>query len=92
MPDRSTPYKLEYKSSVKKELRKIPHADRTIIIHKIELLKTNPLPEGAAKLKGSRDLFRIRHGDCRVIYQLRKNILVIIVIRIGHRREIYKNL
>ena len=85
-------YLLEYKSSVKKELRKLSQADRTAVVHKIELLKTEPRPEGSAKLKGSRDLFRIRHGDYRVIYQIKKTILLIIIIRIGHRREIYKNL
>lgn len=85
-------FKVEYKSSVKKELRKLTITDRSAIIHKIELLKDNPNPEGSAKLKGSRDLFRIRHGDYRVIYQIQKNVLLIIIIRIGHRREIYKNM
>jgi mRNA interferase RelE/StbE len=85
-------FKLEYKNSVKKELRKLAQMDRMTIVHKIELLKQEPKPEGSAKLKGSRDLFRIRHGDYRVIYQIQNDILVIIIIRIGHRREIYKNL
>lgn len=85
-------YALEYKSSVKKELRKLTKHDRTAIVQKIQNLKNNPLPEGSAKLKGSNDLFRIRYGDYRVIYQLQKKVLLIIIIRIGHRREIYKNL
>lgn len=85
-------YVLEYKSSVKKELRKLANHDRTAIVQKIENLKDNPLPEGSAKLKGSVNLFRIRHGDYRVIYQLQNKVLLIIIIRIGHRLEIYKNL
>lgn len=85
-------FRLEYKRSVKKELRKLSRADRSVIVHKIELLKNEPKPEGSAKLKGSQDLFRIRHGDYRVIYKVKRNILVIIIIRIGHRRDIYKNL
>jgi mRNA interferase RelE/StbE len=85
-------YSLQYKSSVKKELRKLGQSDRIAIVDKIELLKQEPRPDGSAKLKGSRDLFRIRHGDYRVIYQIHKNVLLIIIIRIGHRREIYKNL
>lgn len=85
-------FRLEYKSSVKKELRKLPVADRKIIIRKIQLLGDDPKPEGSSKLKGSRDLFRIRYGDYRVIYQVQKTVLVIIIIKIGHRREIYKNL
>lgn len=86
------PYSIEYKSSVKKELRKLARTDRVAVISKIELLKNEPRPEGSAKLKGSRDLFRIRHGDIRVIYQLEKGAIVIIIIRVGHRREIYRNL
>ena len=85
-------FRIEYRSSVKKELRKLVHIDRVGIIGKIEGLKDNPKPEGSAKLKGSRDLFRIRHGDYRVIYQIKKNVLLIIIIRVGHRRDIYKNL
>lgn len=85
-------FRLEYKSSVKKELRRLAKTDRVAIIHKIESLKEEPHPEGSAKLKGSRDLYRVRHGDYRVIYQIRKAVLIIIIIRIGHRREIYKNL
>jgi mRNA interferase RelE/StbE len=85
-------FKLLYKSSVKKELRKLAQADRIAIVQKIELLRSEPRPEGSAKLKGSRDLFRIRHGDYRVIYQIKKDVLVIIIIRVGHRRDIYKNL
>jgi mRNA interferase RelE/StbE len=86
------PYSLQYKKSVKKELRKLHSADRVIIIQKILLLKDNPRPKGSAKLKGSVDLFRIRHGDYRVVYQILNDVLVIIIIRVGHRREIYKKL
>lgn len=85
-------FSLEYKKSVKRELRRLNQADRSAIVHKIELLKDEAHPEGSAKLKGSRDLYRIRHGDYRVIYQTKKAVLIIVIIRIGHRREIYKNL
>lgn len=86
------PYLLEYKSSVKKELRKLPKTDRKAVTEKIKSLKDEPRPVGSAKLKGSQYLFRIRHGDYRIIYQFKKKVLVIIIIRIGHRREAYKNL
>lgn len=85
-------YKLEYKNSVKKELRKLNKPDRIAIIGKIELLKDESHPEGSAKLKGSQDLYRFRHGDYRVIYQIQKQVVIITIIRIGHRRDIYKNL
>lgn len=83
---------VEYKKSVEKELRKISAVDLGAIVGKIELLVDNPRPEGSAKLKGSVDLFRIRHGDYRVVYQIDEGKVCILIIRIGHRREIYKNL
>ncbi|MCA9342872.1 type II toxin-antitoxin system RelE/ParE family toxin [Candidatus Saccharibacteria bacterium] len=85
-------YNLEYKSSVKKELRKLNKDDRSSVINKIKLLASNPRPSYSTKLKGSRDLFRIRHGDYRIIYQIQKDVLIIIIVKVGHRREIYKNL
>ena len=85
-------FRLEYKSSVKKELRKLSKTDRIAVIHKIQLLAKQPHPEGSAKLKGSQNLYRIRHGDYRVIYQIHGSVLTIIIIRIGHRRDVYKKL
>lgn len=85
-------YRLEYRSSVRKELRQLDQADLAIVIGKIEALAADPRPEGSAKLKGSRDLYRIRHGDCRIVYQIQKSVLVVLIIRVGHRREIYKKL
>ena len=85
-------FRLEYKSSVIKELRKLPQVDRAAIIDKIVLLKDYPKPVGSAKLKGSRDLYRIRHGDYRVVYKIQNLVLIVTVIRIGHRKEIYKGL
>lgn len=85
-------YSIEYKNSVKKELRKLTKIDRIVIIKKIGLLRKDPHPEGSAKLKGSQNLYRFRHGDYRVVYKIDKLVIVITIIRIGHRREIYKNL
>lgn len=85
-------YDIQYKSSVKKDLKKLNQSDRKSIVNKIEKLKKDPKPQGSAKLKGSADLYRIRQGDYRVIYRLANNVLVVVIIRIGHRSDIYKNL
>jgi mRNA interferase RelE/StbE len=53
------------------------------------LLADNPIPPKAKKLSG-RDGYRIRVGDYRIIYEIQKNILVVLIIDIGHRREIYR--
>ena len=85
-------YELVYRNSVKKELRKLQHADRVIIIDKILRLKKEPNPNGSAKLKGSTDLYRIRHGNYRVVYQIKNKVLTIVIITVGHRKDIYRKL
>ena len=85
-----TTYTIEYTKSVEKDLRKLPSTQLKGIIAKICALATNPHPEGSVKLRGSSDLFRIRHADYRVIYQVQSKKLILLVIKIGHRREVYR--
>lgn len=85
-------FTIKYKSSVKKELRKLNQTDRLAIVDKIQMLKIDPKPRGSAKLQGSTNLYLIRHGDYRVIYKFENNELNIMIIKIGHRKEVYKNL
>ena len=85
-----TTYTIEYKKSVEKELRKLPSTQLKGIVAKIRALAINQHPEGSVKLRGSSDLFRIRHTDYRVIYQVQNEKLVILVVKVGHRREVYR--
>ena len=87
------PYKIEFDSRVKKDLKSVPSQDIKRIKSAISELSNNPRPSGCTKLKGNnRDYFRIRVGNYRVIYSIEDNILSIIVVRVGHRKEIYKNI
>jgi mRNA interferase RelE/StbE len=83
-------YTIEYKKSVEKELRKLPPAQLKHMVAKIRALATDPHPEGSVKLRGSSDFFRIRHADYRVIYQVQDKRLIVLVIKVGHRREVYR--
>lgn len=85
-------YQLLYKKSVAKDLRKLPANHRQAIVAKIQALAEHPLPANAVKLSGSDNMYRFRHGDYRVIYRLHKGELVVMVIKIGHRREVYRRL
>lgn len=85
-------YRLVYRKSVKKELHKLPSTDRKIIVKKITGLAKNPHPNNSTKLKGSVDLYRFRHGNYRVIYKIENSILIITIVRVAHRRDVYKNL
>lgn len=84
-------YKIEYKKSVEKDLRKIPSTQLKGIIAKIQNLATNPHPNGSVKLRGATELFRIRFADYRILYQVIDDRLIILVIKVGHRREVYRD-
>lgn len=75
--------------SAQKQLGKLPGAVATRIEDKMMELEHDPRPAGCKKLKG-RDAWRIRIGDYRVIYEINDGILVVTVITIGHRREVYE--
>ncbi len=75
--------------SVQKELDRLPDEITRRILTRLAGLETNPRPADVKKLTG-RDAWRIRVGDYRVIYEIHDRILQIIVITVGHRREIYR--
>lgn len=60
------------------------------IMNALRGLENEPRPPGSVKLQGERELYRVRVGDYRVVYQIQDAALVVLVVRIGHRREIYR--
>lgn len=82
-------YKITFKKSVSKDLKSVPKPDIKKILLKIDSLADNPRREGAVKLSGQ-DLYRIRQGLYRIIYEIRDNELIVQVIKIGHRSDVYK--
>jgi mRNA interferase RelE/StbE len=75
--------------STQKQLSKLPNAIATRIEDKLLELEQDPRPPGCKKLRG-RDAWRIRIGDYRVIYEINDGRLIVTVITIGHRREVYE--
>ena len=75
--------------SAQKQLNKLPNAIATRIEDKMLELEDDPRPPGCKKLKG-RDAWRIRIGDYRVIYEIHDGKLIVTVITIGHRRDVYE--
>jgi len=84
-----TKYSLSFKKSVTKDLRNIPKQDIAKILHRIESLITNPIPEGSEKLSGQHR-YRIRQGNYRILYEIEDLMLCITVVKIGHRRDVYR--
>ena len=85
-------YRIEIKNSAAKSLKRIPKADRIRIVEKIDSFADSlPDPE-TTKLKGNNPFHRVRVGDYRIVYEIQEDILVILVVKIGHRKDIYRNL
>ncbi len=83
-------YSIGLKSEVKKYLLTLDKTLRRRISESINGLSDNPRPSGCKKLK-TIDAYRIRVGDYRVVYEIHDDVLVVLVIRVGHRREVYRD-
>ena len=85
-------YNIEVKRSAAKVLKKIPKADQKRITKKIDSLATQLPSPKITKMKGNNPFHKIRVGDYRVIYEIQDDILLLLIIKIGHRKDIYKKL
>jgi len=85
----SPTYRITYKGSVAKELRKIDRQTQKRLLAAIEGLATNPRPDGVKKLKNKYDHYRIRVGNYRVVYEIADEQLRVLVLRVAHRKDVY---
>lgn len=83
-------YKIEFTKVAAKELECLPKEDVNKIARKIEKLASDPFPLGHEKLKGSEDIYRIRQGDYRILYSIFEKKLIILILKLGHRKDIYR--
>ncbi len=85
-------YTVEFLKTAEEELAELPKDAQRQIVKRVETLKDDPRPTGVEQLKGAEKLLRLRVGDYRVLYTVEGNHLVVLVVRIGHRKEVYENL
>lgn len=83
-------YKVFLDPSAERDLKKIDISRRPKIVDAIDDLVATPRPEGVRKLSGSEDKYRIRVGDYRILYQIKDRELIVLVVRIAHRRDAYR--
>ena len=83
-------YKITFKKSVAKDLRNIPNQDIKRILAKFEELSKNPRGSGCIKLSGQAR-YRVRQGLYRIIYEIKDDILVVNVVKVGHRSSVYRD-
>ena len=83
-------YRLLIKASAAKELKAIPNKkDRQRFVKRIQGLEGNPRPRGSQKLSG-RERYRIRQGPYRIVYSIEADELVVYVVKVGHRKDMYR--
>ncbi len=83
-------YEVRFKASAWKALLKIEVTMRNRLRKAIWALANNPRPPGCKKLKGRADRYRIRVGACRVAYEIQNEVLVVLVLKVGHRGGFYR--
>lgn len=82
-------YELRVRPSVAKDLRGVPRADVERILSRIEALRDDPRAPGCEKLTGA-ELYRVRQGPYRIVYEIHDHWITVEVIRVGHRSEVYR--
>jgi mRNA interferase RelE/StbE len=83
-------YRIEFKSSALKELERLPRQIIPRVVAAIKGLVENPYPSGVKKLAGFERTYRVRVGDYRIMYEIYEDRLIIEIIRVKHRKDIYK--
>jgi mRNA interferase RelE/StbE len=83
-------YRIEVAPAALRQLRKLDSQARRRVQAAIELLASEPRPPGATKLSGGEGEWRVRTGDYRIIYEIHDQALLVLVIAVGHRREVYR--
>lgn len=85
-------YTIVYRPSARKALLDLPDSVTRRIEPAIDALAANPRPIGVKKVAGSRNLHRIRVGAYRVVYEIHDDIITVVVVRIGNRRDVYRSM
>lgn len=83
-------YQIEILPAARRQLKKLPASARSQILNRIEDLELDPRPPGVVKLEGEDGLYRVRSGDYRILYTIDDDQVFIFVVKVGHRRDVYR--
>jgi mRNA interferase RelE/StbE len=84
-------YKIEVSATAERQLKKLPREDAVQIFKMISLLAHDPRPNNCKKMRGFDSICRLRIGDYRVIYEIDSDHILVIILKIGHRKDIYRH-
>jgi len=82
-------YRLEIKKSAVKEIERLPRKDMKAVLERIESFSDNPRPHDCKKLS-AQEKYRVRCGDYRILYSIGNDILTVFVVKVGHRKDVYR--
>lgn len=85
-------YSVIFSRASRRQLRALPQSVQTRIRARIDALAEDPVPIGAERLAGSQVFLRLRVGDYRIIYEVQHDVLVVYVVKVGHRKDVYRGL
>jgi len=83
-------YRIEVSATAEKKLRKLGKADRIRVLRAVQGLAREPRPSGCRKLQGYDDVFRIRVGRFRVLYSIDGRRIIVAVLKVAHRKDVYR--
>ncbi len=83
-------YKVEITPAAQRQIKKLIQSVQLAIVERLEQLAENPRPPGVLKMQGAESLYRIRVGDYRIIYEIQDQTLLIAVVKVGHRGDVYR--
>jgi mRNA interferase RelE/StbE len=82
-------YSLNFKRSVAKDLRAFPKAHVEALLRRMRVLPDDPRGPGCEKLSGL-ERYRVRQGDCRILYEIHDAVLTVVIVKVAHRKEAYR--
>jgi len=85
-----TDYRIELSATAERQIKKLSKKDQRRVIDVVKSLATNPRPRGCRKLQGYDDVYRVRTGVFRIIYSVEYDRLLVLVLKVGHRKSIYR--
>jgi mRNA interferase RelE/StbE len=85
-------YRIEFTPRAVRDLKSLDRQIRARIANRIDALAENPRPQGVKKIEGEEELYRLRVGDYRILYQVKAKVLLVLIVGVGHRREVYRNI
>jgi mRNA interferase RelE/StbE len=83
-------YRIEFSPTAERQFKKLLKEVQARLKHRIDILAENPFPRGVKKLSAEEDLYRLRIGDYRIIYQVQGKALLILILKLWHRKNVYR--